>query len=99
MAANSLGRFDGILVFHAANPAGEKRKMSDIKDIVERSIGDMLFDTTSARAGSTWMDQYIGTHPDKIRLRISNPFSGGAIWAGYLYCRLPHLLGRVLTLF
>lgn len=46
---------DGSRVFHAANPAGEGRDMSGMKDIVGRPVGRMMLDTAASASGEGWI--------------------------------------------
>lgn len=46
---------DGLRVFHAANPAGEGRDMSGLKDIVGRPIGRMILDVSDSPSGEGWI--------------------------------------------
>lgn len=46
---------DGSRVFHAANPAGEGRDMSGMKDIVGRPVGRMILDTAASGSGEGWI--------------------------------------------
>lgn len=46
---------DGMRVFHAANPAGEGRDMSGLKDIVDRPIGRMFLDVAAGPSGEGWI--------------------------------------------
>lgn len=45
---------DGSRVFHAANPAGEGRNVSGLKDIVGRPIGKMILDVAASPSGEGW---------------------------------------------
>jgi signal transduction histidine kinase len=54
---------DGTRVFHAADPAGEGRNVSGLKDIVGRPIGRMTLDAAWGPSGEGWI------HP---RLSISH---------------------------
>jgi len=46
---------DGMRVFHAANPAGEGRDMTKLKDIVDRPIGRMFLDVAASPSGEGWI--------------------------------------------
>lgn len=46
---------DGNRVFHAANPAGEGRNVSGLKDILGRPIGRMILDIAASPAGEGWL--------------------------------------------
>lgn len=46
---------DGTRVFHAADPAGEARNVSGMKDIVGRPIGTMILDVGSSPLGEGWI--------------------------------------------
>ncbi len=46
---------DGDRVFHAADPAGEGRNVSGLKDIVGRPIGRMILDVANSPSGEGWI--------------------------------------------
>jgi signal transduction histidine kinase len=46
---------DGSRIFHAANPAGEGRNVSCLKDIVGRPIGGMVLDIAATSSGEGWI--------------------------------------------
>lgn len=46
---------DGFRVFHAANPAGEGRNVSGLKDIVGRPIGRMILEVAASSSGEGWI--------------------------------------------
>jgi signal transduction histidine kinase len=46
---------DGARVFHAADPSGEGRNVSGLKDIVGRPIGKMILDTVASPEGEGWI--------------------------------------------
>jgi len=46
---------NGTRVFHAANPAGEGKNMTDLEDIKGRPIGQMILNTGESRTGEGWI--------------------------------------------
>ena len=46
---------DGTRVFHAADPAGEGRNESDLKDVLGRPIGKMILEAPGGPSGEGWM--------------------------------------------
>ncbi|HEY0720498.1 MAG TPA: cache domain-containing protein [Gammaproteobacteria bacterium] len=46
---------EGFRVFHAADPAGEGRNVSGLKDIVGRPIGCMILEIAASPAGEGWI--------------------------------------------
>ena len=59
------GRMDGTRVFHAANPAGEGRNVSDLKDVLGRPIGKMFLEAVSSPSGEGWV-HYMYPEPGNI---------------------------------
>jgi signal transduction histidine kinase len=56
---------DGTRVFHAADPAGEGRNDSLLKDVVGRPIGRMILEAAGSPAGEGWI-HYLYPEPGDI---------------------------------
>lgn len=56
---------DGTRVFHAADPAGEGKDVSGIKDVLGRPFGKMFIDVASSPAGEGWV-HYMYPEPGNI---------------------------------
>lgn len=56
---------DGTRVFHAADPSGEGRNVSGLKDIVGRPIGKMILEVAGSPGGEGWI-HYMYPLPDGI---------------------------------
>jgi signal transduction histidine kinase len=56
---------DGTRVFHGADPAGEGRNESDLKDVLGRPIGKMLLDVGTSPSGEGWV-HYMYPEPGDI---------------------------------
>lgn len=56
---------DGTRVFHAANPEGEGRNVSDLKDILGRPIGQMILDAVKNPSGEGWI-HYLYPEPGNV---------------------------------
>lgn len=56
---------DGTRVFHAANPEGEGRNVSGMKDILGRPIGQMILDAVKNPSGEGWI-HYLYPEPGNV---------------------------------
>lgn len=56
---------DGTRVFHAANPEGEGRNVSGMKDILGRPIGQMILDAVKNPSGEGWI-HYLYSEPGNV---------------------------------
>ena len=56
---------DGIRNFHAADPASEGKRVSDLTDVLGRPIGKMFLETVTAPEGEGWV-HYMYPEPGNI---------------------------------
>ena len=56
---------DGIRVFHAADPTGEGRNVSDLTDILGRAYGRQFLETANSASGEGWI-HYMHPEPGDI---------------------------------
>jgi len=56
---------DGIRTFHAANPEGEGKDVSDFKDVLGRPIGKMFLEAAATPSGEGW-GHYMYPEPGDI---------------------------------
>jgi signal transduction histidine kinase len=56
---------DGMRVFHAADPAGEGQNVSELKDILGRSIGGQFLEAAHSASGEGWV-HYMYPEPGDI---------------------------------